>query len=67
MPLNPGKNGNKVSLMMMTNLKFHLTRIAPGRVLLHLGCLTRGGRWDFHWAGIRRELYCALKPLLKSS
>ena len=41
---------------MMTTFKMQLTRIAPGRVLLHLGCLLRGGRWDFHYAGIRREI-----------
>ena len=33
-----------------------MTQIALGRALLHLGCLLRGGRWDFHWAGIRREM-----------
>ncbi len=41
---------------MMTTFKIHLTRIAVGRMLLHLGCLLRGGRRGFHWAGIRREL-----------
>jgi len=41
----------------MTTFKMYLTRIAPGRVLLHLGCLLRGGRWDFHWGGVRRELW----------
>jgi len=37
------------------NMKCHLARNAGGRVLLHLGCLCRGGRWAFHWEGIRRE------------
>jgi len=41
---------------MMASLKIYLTQIALGRVLLHLGCLLRGGHQDFHWAGIRREL-----------
>jgi len=41
---------------MMTNFKNYLTQIALGPVLLHLGRLLRGGRRDFHWAGIRREL-----------
>jgi len=41
---------------MMTTFKMQLTRIAPGRVLLHLGCLLRGGHWDFHGAFLRREL-----------
>ena len=40
---------------MLTTFKMQLTRIALGRALLHLGCLLRGGRWDFHYAGIRRE------------
>jgi len=43
---------------MMTNLKIQLTRLAPGRVVLHLGCLLRGGLWNFHWAAIRRGLHC---------
>lgn len=37
-------------------MKLYLTRIALGRVVLHLGCICRGGQLDFHWAGIRREL-----------
>ena len=41
---------------MMTTFKMQLTQIAPGRVLLHLGCLLRGGRWHFHLTGIRREI-----------
>jgi len=45
-----------LDLTMLTSLKIYLTRTAPGRMLLHLGCLLRGGRWDFHWACIRREL-----------
>jgi len=47
---------------MITTFKMQLTRIAPGRVLLHLGCLLRGGRWDFHWAGIRRETSRLIRP-----
>jgi len=27
-----------------------------GRLLLHFGCLLRGGKHGFHWAGVRREL-----------
>ncbi len=50
---------------MMTSFKLHLTRIAPGRALLHLGCLLRGGQWDFHWAGIRRELAGIVKPMFR--
>jgi hypothetical protein len=40
---------------MMTTLKMQMTQTAPGRILLHLVCLLRGGHWNFHWAGIRRE------------
>jgi len=41
---------------MMTDFKIQLTQKPLGRVLLHLGCLLRGGQWGFHWTGIRREL-----------
>ena len=41
---------------MMTNIKIHLAQNAAGRIALHLGCLLRGGRWTFHWAGVRREV-----------
>ena len=27
-----------------------------GRMILHLGCLCRGGRWSFHLAGVRRAV-----------
>lgn len=40
----------------MNSFKIYLTQNAPGRMLLHLGCLMRGGQWKFHWAGVRREL-----------
>lgn len=36
----------------MTNFKMQLQHYTFGRVLLHLGCLLRGGRW----AGIQRGL-----------
>ena len=32
-----------------------LTESASGRTLLHLVCLCRGSRWDFHWDAIRHE------------
>jgi hypothetical protein len=41
---------------MMTNIKLQLAQKAAGRILLHLGCVMRGGRWEFHWAGVRREI-----------
>ena len=34
----------------------NLTRAALGRVLLHLGYLLRGRRWEFHWVGVQRDL-----------
>jgi sucrose-6-phosphate hydrolase SacC (GH32 family) len=30
-----------------------------GRLFLHLKCLVRGGKWSWHLAGLRRELYGA--------
>ena len=51
-------------------MKLFLTEIALGRVLLHLGCVLRGGRWSFHWCGVRRELRHLLRGMracLKSS
>ena len=41
---------------MLTNLKIQLAQKAAGRILLHLGCLLRGGRWGFHWIAIWQEL-----------
>ena len=32
-----------------------LAQISVGRMILHVGCLCRGGRWTFHLAGVRRE------------
>ena len=42
-------------------MKLMLAQYTLGRVLLHLGCLARGGQWKFHWVGVRRELK-RLKP-----
>jgi len=25
----------------------------------------RGGRWEFHWAGMRRELKAIVKPIVR--
>jgi len=41
---------------MMTKIKIQLAQKTGGRILLHLGCLLRGGRWKFHWAGVCRQL-----------
>jgi len=46
----------------MANIKMQMTENGCGRVLLHLGCLLRGGRWEFHWAGVRRELTRMIWP-----
>ena len=40
---------------------FLLSRYALGRMMLHFGCLVRGGQWRFHLAGIRRELRRSLE------
>lgn len=37
-------------------MKFFLTQSAAGRLLLHIGCICRGGRIDFHLAGVRRAV-----------
>ncbi len=47
---------NKSGANMMTKLKIQLAQNAAGRIALHLGCLLRGGRWNFHWTGVRREV-----------
>lgn len=36
-----------------------------GRAWLHLAYLCRGSRWDFHWAGVRREFRSVIIPLLR--
>jgi hypothetical protein len=38
-------------------MKLRLCKYPFGRVLLHLACLAKDGKWDWHWAGIRREFY----------
>jgi hypothetical protein len=35
-------------------IKTYLSGNVLGRMLLHLGCLCRGGQFRFHVAGIRR-------------
>jgi len=32
------------------------SRFIVGRVLLHAGCVLRGGCVRHHWAGVRREI-----------
>ncbi len=34
-----------------------LARNRFGRMLLHLNCIARGGKWSWHLAGLRRELF----------
>lgn len=35
-----------------------------GRIYLHLKCLVRGGKWSWHLAGLRREIFCRAEVLL---
>jgi len=37
-------------------MRLLMAQYAWGRILLHLGCMVRGGRTAFHLTGIRREL-----------
>jgi len=37
-------------------MMLRLVQFALGRMVLHLCCIVRGGHWDFHWAGVRREI-----------
>ena len=50
------------SFDLVNAVKLLLTRVAVGRMLLHLGCIVRGGRVLHHLEGIKRELRrcCAL-------
>ena len=35
-----------------------------GRIYLHLKCLVRGGKWSWHLAGLRREIFARAELLL---
>jgi hypothetical protein len=35
-----------------------------GRIYLHLKCLLRGGKWSWHLAGLRREIFCRAEVFL---
>jgi hypothetical protein len=37
------------------SMKLFLANYALGRMLLHLGCICRGGKKPYHREGIRRE------------
>jgi len=37
-------------------MKQYLTQIALGRIVLHLGCVCRGGQWGYHLTAVRREI-----------
>jgi hypothetical protein len=43
-----------------SDLKLFFYQYTLGRILLHLGCLARGGQWRFHFLGIqrKRKSYC---------
>jgi beta-fructofuranosidase/levanase len=40
----------------LTRAKTALAQTRAGRVVLHLACLLRGGKWSWHYTGLRREL-----------
>lgn len=46
-------------------MKLLLTQSTLGRILLHLACLVRGGKFNFHYAGIRRECAGMCRSLLR--
>ena len=41
---------------MKQRCQLYCAQFALGRLGLHLGCLLRGGKFRFHWTGVRREL-----------
>jgi sialate O-acetylesterase len=45
-------------------MKHTLTKSRVGRMLLHIGCLCRGGKWNYHWAGVRRQFKLGTPKLL---
>jgi hypothetical protein len=45
-------------------MKLLLAQIAAGRMLLHLGCLCRGGGFRFHSAGVAREIKAISKKCI---
>jgi GDSL-like Lipase/Acylhydrolase family len=47
------------------NWKMKLAESASGRALLHLVCLCRGSRRDFHWNAIRRECRSLANPPMR--
>jgi sucrose-6-phosphate hydrolase SacC (GH32 family) len=49
---------------MKTQTTVKLTANRPGRILLHLKCLTRGGKWSWHLAGVRRQFSYHAKILI---
>lgn len=50
-----GWGGGKKCTAGVRMRKLTLSQSAGGRILLHLGCLIRGGRLSFHLKGVRRE------------
>jgi sucrose-6-phosphate hydrolase SacC (GH32 family) len=43
---------------MKTATTIKLAENRLGRAFLHLKCLVRGGKWSWHLAGLRREIFC---------
>jgi hypothetical protein len=42
-----------------------LVEFALGRMVLHVCCILRGGRWDYHWAGVWREIRQVCEGMLR--
>ena len=49
---------------MKTETTDQLTQSRLGRAYLHLKCLVRGGRWSWHLAGLRREMFARPSSLM---
>ncbi|MES2925033.1 MAG: hypothetical protein V4819_25985 [Verrucomicrobiota bacterium] len=43
----------------MKTYQLRLSRSRAGRILLHLTCIAKHGRWHWHLAGIAREFHFA--------
>jgi hypothetical protein len=42
-------------------MQAQLAQTSFGRILLHLACLCRDHKYQWHWQGIRREATCAVR------
>jgi len=41
-------------------MELKLAQSSFGRILLHLACVYRDHKYQWHWSGIRREIKCSL-------